>query len=89
VGEHPALSCRESWSRLTRTTARTINVNGGVTGIVSCELYINAGKLGGLTCATQRVCLAKMDQVILSDASRDLKGRPDWARRDPIYSNTF
>jgi hypothetical protein len=55
-----------------------------VAGVVSCELHTDAGKLGGLTCATQRVGLAKMDQVILSSTSRDLKRRPDWARRDPF-----
>lgn len=55
--------CREYWSQLTRTTARTINVTGVVTGIVSFELYIDTGKLGGLACTNPKVGLAKMDQV--------------------------
>jgi hypothetical protein len=61
--------CREYWSRLNPHRKCTINVTGGVTGIVRCELYIDAGKLGGLACATQRVGSAKMDQVSLSSVA--------------------
>lgn len=66
-----------------------VDVSGRIAGVVGSKLNIDACQLGRLTRAAQWIALSEVNKMLLGRTARDLKRRPDRARRDSIHANAF